>query len=122
MEPSLRSIPVFICFRYGYTNFGYVSSLISGVGIFCVGAGFSWYHGIAGIITKSELVDMPWVRNHHPGILPMSGQLLVFLCLKQAIALLGVSFASESVTLLMAIRNIKRKAKQASVSAYDYGE
>ena len=50
-------------FRYGYTNFRYVSSLISGVGIFCVGAGFSWYHGIAGIIHATELVDMKWVRS-----------------------------------------------------------
>lgn len=50
-----------VCCRYGYANFRYVSSLISGVGIFCVGAGFAWYHGIAGILTKTELVDMTWV-------------------------------------------------------------
>lgn len=30
---------------YGYTNMKYVSSLISGVGIFCVGTGLSVYHG-----------------------------------------------------------------------------
>ncbi|CAB3236169.1 unnamed protein product [Arctia plantaginis] len=30
---------------YGYTNMRYVSSLISGVGIFCVGSGLSFYHG-----------------------------------------------------------------------------
>ena len=38
----------------------------------------------------------------------------VFLSVLQAIALLGASFASESVTLLMAIQNIKRKAKQSN--------
>ena len=27
---------------YGYVNMRYVSCLISGVGIFCVGAGLSW--------------------------------------------------------------------------------
>ena len=46
----------------------------------------------------------------------------IFLSVLQAIALLGASFASESVTLLMAIQNIKRKAKQADVSFYDYGK
>ncbi|KAF6019694.1 hypothetical protein EB796_022009 [Bugula neritina] len=46
---------------YGYTNFGYVSSLISGVGIFCVGAGFAWYHGIAGIAHQTNLVDLNWL-------------------------------------------------------------
>ena len=50
-------------FRYGYTNFRYVSSLISGVGIFCVGAGFAWYHGIAGILNRTDLVDMTWVST-----------------------------------------------------------
>ena len=46
----------------------------------------------------------------------------IFLSVLQAIALLGASFASESVTLLMAIQNIKRKAKQSNVSFYDYGK
>lgn len=33
---------------YGYNNMQYVSSLISGVGIFCLGAGVSVYHGVSG--------------------------------------------------------------------------
>lgn len=33
---------------YGYSNMRYVASLVSGVGIFCVGAGLSVYHGITG--------------------------------------------------------------------------
>ncbi|XP_067944192.1 proton-coupled zinc antiporter SLC30A9, mitochondrial-like [Watersipora subatra] len=82
---------------YGYSNFRYVSSLISGVGIFCVGAGFAWYHGIAGVMGKADLVDMRW-----------------------AIMLLGGSLVSESVTLLMAIQNIKRKANQYHQTPYEY--
>ena len=40
---------------YGYSNMQYVSALISGVGIFCLGSGLSIYHGIAGLTTPSEM-------------------------------------------------------------------
>lgn len=40
---------------YGYSNMRYVSSLISGVGIFCVGTGLSFYHGITGLVGKTLL-------------------------------------------------------------------
>ena len=40
---------------YGYTNMRYVSSLISGAMIFCVGSGLSIQHGIAGLLEPSEV-------------------------------------------------------------------
>lgn len=46
---------------YGYTNMRYVSSLISGVGIFCVGSGLSFYHGVTGILDPQPLHDFYWV-------------------------------------------------------------
>lgn len=46
---------------YGYTNMKNVASLISGVGIFCIGSGLSFYHGIAGIIDPHPVEDYYWV-------------------------------------------------------------
>lgn len=39
----------------------YVASLISGVGIFCVGTGLSIYHGITGLLVPHEVDDFFWV-------------------------------------------------------------
>lgn len=39
----------------------YVASLISGVGIFCVGTGLSLYHGITGLINPQPIEDFFWV-------------------------------------------------------------
>lgn len=49
---------------YGYTNMRYVSSLISGVGIFCVGSGLSFYHGFLGIVDPQPLQDFFWVKYY----------------------------------------------------------
>lgn len=46
---------------YGYTNMKYVSSLISGVGIFCIGTGLSFYHGIMGLANPVPIEDFYWV-------------------------------------------------------------
>jgi len=43
---------------YGYNNMQYVSSLISGVGIFCMGAGLSIYHGITGLANPQTLESL----------------------------------------------------------------
>lgn len=48
---------------YGYTNMKYVASLISGVGIFCVGTGLSFYHGISGLLHPTPIEDFYWVSN-----------------------------------------------------------
>lgn len=46
---------------YGYTNMRYVSSLVSGVGIFCIGSGLSVYHGIDGLLNPEPLGNLFWV-------------------------------------------------------------
>ncbi|KAG0427472.1 hypothetical protein HPB47_025486 [Ixodes persulcatus] len=45
---------------YGYHNMRYVSSLISGVGVFFFGAGLAWYHGIKGLLHPEELESLYW--------------------------------------------------------------
>ena len=42
---------------YGYSNLMYVVSLISGVGIFCLGAAVSIYSGILTLIKENELLN-----------------------------------------------------------------
>lgn len=56
----LKSLSFFI-FRYGFTNMRYIASLISGVGIFMMGAGLSWYHGIMGLLHPHPIESLLWV-------------------------------------------------------------
>ena len=42
----------------------YVSSLISGVGIFCVGTGLSIYHGITGLYNPAPAESYFWVNEN----------------------------------------------------------
>lgn len=55
-----KSIPLFSS-RYGFTNMRYIASLISGVGIFMMGAGLSWYHGIIGLLHPHPIESLLWV-------------------------------------------------------------
>ena len=48
-------------FRYGFSNMRYIASLISGVGIFMMGAGLSWYHGIMGLLHPQPIESLLWV-------------------------------------------------------------
>ncbi|KAH8365098.1 hypothetical protein KR084_001522 [Drosophila pseudotakahashii] len=82
---------------YGYMNMRYVSSLISGVGIFCVGCGLSIYHGIDGILHPQPIADLFWVY-----------------CI-----LMG-SLVSEGATLVVAINELKRAAKENNMTFKDY--
>ncbi|XP_065091694.1 proton-coupled zinc antiporter SLC30A9, mitochondrial [Ochlerotatus camptorhynchus] len=82
---------------YGYTNMKYVSSLISGVGIFCVGTGLSFYHGIMGLVDPHPLDDFFW-----------------------AFFILGGSLVSEGATLLVAINSCRTGAKALGMSFKDY--
>ncbi|KAH8234267.1 hypothetical protein KR038_005107 [Drosophila bunnanda] len=82
---------------YGYMNMRYVSSLISGVGIFCVGCGLSIYHGIEGILHPEPITDLFWVY-----------------CI-----LMG-SLVSEGATLMVAINELKRAAKVNNVTFKEY--
>lgn len=83
---------------YGYSNMRYVSSLISGVGIFCVGSGLSFYHGIVGLLNPTPVDDFYW-----------------------AFFILGGSLVSEGATLLVAVNAIKSAAKASNTKLKDYG-
>lgn len=39
----------------------YIASLISGVGIFMMGSGLSWYHGIMGLMHPQPIESFLWV-------------------------------------------------------------
>lgn len=82
---------------YGYSNMKYVASLISGVGIFCIGSGLSIYHGVTGLIHAEPLDSLFW-----------------------AYFVLGGSFISEGATLAVAINNIAKCSKEAKISFLQY--
>ncbi|XP_077388838.1 proton-coupled zinc antiporter SLC30A9, mitochondrial [Festucalex cinctus] len=82
---------------YGFSNMRYIASLISGVGIFMMGAGLSWYHGIMGILHPEPIESLLW-----------------------AYCILAGSLVSEGATLLVAINEIKRSAQNHGLSFYEY--
>ncbi|KAG7198327.1 hypothetical protein KM043_005725 [Ampulex compressa] len=82
---------------YGYTNMKYVSSLISGVGIFCVGTGLSFYHGFTGLLHPGTVQSFYW-----------------------AYLLLCGSLLSEGATLLVAIQSIRKGAEEKKATFKEY--
>ncbi|XP_045615724.1 proton-coupled zinc antiporter SLC30A9, mitochondrial isoform X2 [Procambarus clarkii] len=82
---------------YGYTTMRYVSSLISGAMIFCVGAGLSIQHGISGLFGPSEVLPLYW-----------------------AFYILGGSLITEGGTLLMAVHAIKKGANDQQMTFAEY--
>ena len=48
---------------YGYANMTYITSLISGVGIFCIGTGVSFYHGFMGLYDPQPITSLYWVSR-----------------------------------------------------------
>uniref|UniRef100_A0A7G3B7D4 Proton-coupled zinc antiporter SLC30A9, mitochondrial n=1 Tax=Lutzomyia longipalpis TaxID=7200 RepID=A0A7G3B7D4_LUTLO len=82
---------------YGYANMKYVSSLISGVGIFCVGAGLSFYHGIMGLVHPEVVEDY-----------------------SMAFLILAGSLVSEGATLVVAINAIRKSAKSSQMTFREY--
>uniref|UniRef100_A0A672ZYY7 Proton-coupled zinc antiporter SLC30A9, mitochondrial n=1 Tax=Sphaeramia orbicularis TaxID=375764 RepID=A0A672ZYY7_9TELE len=82
---------------YGFSNMRYIASLISGVGIFMMGAGLSWYHGIMGLLHPEPIESLLW-----------------------AYCILAGSLVSEGATLLVAINEIKKSAHQQGTSFYEY--
>ncbi|XP_061691517.1 proton-coupled zinc antiporter SLC30A9, mitochondrial isoform X2 [Syngnathoides biaculeatus] len=82
---------------YGFSNMRYIASLISGVGIFMMGAGLSWYHGIIGLLHPEPIESLLW-----------------------AYCILAGSLVSEGATLLVAINEIKRSAQNHGLSFYEY--
>lgn len=82
---------------YGFTNMRYIASLISGVGIFMMGAGLSWYHGIIGLMHPQPIESFLW-----------------------AYCILAGSLVSEGATLLVAINEIRKSARVKGLSFYQY--
>ncbi|KPP72840.1 solute carrier family 30 member 9-1-like [Scleropages formosus] len=82
---------------YGFSNMRYIASLISGVGIFMMGAGLSWYHGIMGLLNPQPIESLLW-----------------------AYCILAGSLVSEGATLLVAISEIKKSAQLQGLSFYEY--
>ncbi|CAF4256787.1 unnamed protein product, partial [Rotaria magnacalcarata] len=82
---------------YGYSNMTYISSLISGVGIFCFGTGLAWYHGILVLLHPQEMHSVFW-----------------------GIALLSGSLISEGATLYMAANEIRASAKETGMKFWEY--
>lgn len=77
----------------------YVSSLISGVGIFFCGAGVAWYHGFMGLMHPEAIHPLYW-----------------------AFVILGGSFLTEGGTLFVAFREIRNGARKERVPMLDYSE
>ncbi len=75
----------------------YITSLISGVGIFCFGTGLSWYHGILCYYDPQPIESLSW-----------------------ALVLLLGAAVSESGTLLMAYTDTKRNAKNLGLDFWSY--
>ncbi|KAM4054094.1 proton-coupled zinc antiporter SLC30A9, mitochondrial isoform 2-T2 [Anomaloglossus baeobatrachus] len=82
---------------YGFTNMRYIASLISGVGIFMMGAGLSWYHGIMGLLHPQPIESLLW-----------------------AYCILAGSLVSEGATLLVAVNEIRKSARLKGMSFYQY--
>ncbi|XP_050420654.1 zinc transporter 9 [Adelges cooleyi] len=82
---------------YGYSNMKYVASLISGVGIFCIGSGLSIYHGVTGIIHAEPLDSLFW-----------------------AYFVLGGSLITEGATLAVAVNNIIKRSRESKVTFLQY--
>ncbi|KAA0192423.1 Zinc transporter ixodes scapularis zinc transporter, partial [Fasciolopsis buskii] len=74
---------------YGYVPMRNVSSLISGVAIFFLGAGLTFYHGVQGVLEPHEVEPLYW-----------------------AFFIMFGSFLSEGCTLLLAYREARRGAKR----------
>uniref|UniRef100_A0AAY4CLB1 Cation efflux protein transmembrane domain-containing protein n=1 Tax=Denticeps clupeoides TaxID=299321 RepID=A0AAY4CLB1_9TELE len=62
---------------YGFSNMRYIASLISGVGIFMMGAGLSWYHGIMGLLHPQPMESLLWAYCILAGSLVSEGGGLV---------------------------------------------
>ncbi|GAB5570861.1 zinc transporter 9 isoform X2 [Prionailurus iriomotensis] len=88
---------IFISVRYGFSNMRYIASLISGVGIFMMGAGLSWYHGIMGLLNPQPMESLLW-----------------------AYCILAGSLVSEGATLLVAVNELRRSARAKGMPFYKY--
>ncbi|CDS37251.1 zinc transporter 9 [Echinococcus multilocularis] len=85
---------------YGYSRMRCISSLISGVGIFFLGSGFTFYHALQGMV------------------MPLG---LEYTSMYGAIGVALGSLITEGSTLLVAYKEVRRKTKEngfESIQAY----
>ena len=82
---------------YGFATARYIYSLMSGMSVFFLGAGLSVYHGISSFY-------------HAPAYTSLPAALLV----------LGASFVVESITLSMALNQIREAARVSGVTFREY--
>ncbi|KAG8134843.1 putative Zinc transporter 9-like protein [Naja naja] len=90
---------------YGFTNMRYIASLISGVGIFMMGAGLSWYHGIIGLLNPQPIESLLWAYCILAGSLVSEGVIQAcdpstnVVLLEDTAAVLGVMLAATCMGL-----------------------
>ena len=84
-------------YPYGHLREKFIFSLISAVGIFCLGAGVSIVHGIHAIVDPAAEMQQGW------GLL-----------------VLGLSTLVEGYTLLVAVRAVAVGAKAAGLKFWEY--
>ncbi|KAI6649360.1 Zinc transporter 9-like [Oopsacas minuta] len=82
---------------YGFATARYIYSLMSGMSVFFLGAGMSVYHGISSFYQAPEYTSLP-----------------------SALLVLGASFVIESITLCMAVIQIREAARLSGVTFRDY--
>lgn len=76
----------------------YIASLISGVGIFMMGAGLSWYHGIMGLLHPEPIESLLWVSvgiNGYTRYLKDNNDPSCYISVLQAYCILAGSLVSE---------------------------
>ncbi|VDN06499.1 unnamed protein product [Thelazia callipaeda] len=91
-------------YPYGYGNARYIASLISGCWLFGFGGGISLYHGVTGLLHPHAIESPTWAK-------------LIF----TAVITLAMSFLLQGSSASYAWRKVRRKAKQARMSLFDYG-
>uniref|UniRef100_A0AAR2KQR1 Proton-coupled zinc antiporter SLC30A9, mitochondrial n=1 Tax=Pygocentrus nattereri TaxID=42514 RepID=A0AAR2KQR1_PYGNA len=79
---------------YGFSNMRYIASLISGVGIFMMGAGLSWYHGIMGLLHPQPMESLLWAYCI------LAGSLLFHAMLHVCVSVMQSRDPSTNVVLL----------------------
>jgi hypothetical protein len=78
----------------------YITSLISGVGIFCFGTGLAWYHGVLVLLHPQEMESFYWVFKFTE-VFMME---LLFRFFSKGLALLSGSLISEGGSFIYFIK------------------